>query len=415
MADNAEISALHQALVDHLKQAGHIQTLQVEAAFRAIPRHLFLPDAPLEEVYRDQSIPTKRLNDQVVSSSSQPAIMAIMLEQLELQPGHRVLEIGAGTGYNAALMAHLVGDTGQVVTIDLDEDIVEHACEHLKLADFDQVQVICRDGGLGYPAAAPYDRIVLTVGAWDIISVWLEQLKPGGRLLLPLSIRGPQLSIAFEQVADHLSSISIKPCGFMPLRGAFAGPQQSVPLGLEPGLTITVENTDLVEAEAIYSSLIGSGQNLASPIQVTLPEIFGGLNLWLALREQGFCSLHAQGKPAEAEIIPDLFRFSSANKISSTMGLVEQEKLCLLMRSPDQTSSEEQGDKAQPFQLFVRTFGPDHRLASHLIEQITAWDAAGRPSVERLCIRAYPHGNNYIPSTNDFVIQKQFTQLVLHW
>src|SRR5512146_3300442 len=105
---------------------------RVEAAFRAVPRHLFLPDLTPEEAYRDEAIPTKRLQTgQIVSSSSQPSIMAIMLEQLALEPGQRVLEIGAGTGYNAALIAHLVGETGHVVSLDIDQDIVDAAWLHL--------------------------------------------------------------------------------------------------------------------------------------------------------------------------------------------------------------------------------------------------------------------------------------------
>lgn len=110
-----------QALVDKLIRDGNLTDPRVEAAFRAVPRHLFLPDLTLEEAYRDDAIPTKRLPDgEVVSSSSQPAIMAIMLEQLALEPGQRVLEIGAGTGYNAALIAFILGETGQVIAIDID-------------------------------------------------------------------------------------------------------------------------------------------------------------------------------------------------------------------------------------------------------------------------------------------------------
>ncbi len=99
-----------------------------------------------------------------------------MLEMLDLQPGQHVLEIGAGTGYAAALMAHLVGETGQVVTIDLDEDIVNDARGHLKAAGIEHVQVICGDGALGWEEAAPYDRVVLTVGASDIAPAWREQI-----------------------------------------------------------------------------------------------------------------------------------------------------------------------------------------------------------------------------------------------
>ncbi len=221
------ITTLHQALVDKLKKAGLIRTPLVEAAFRAVPRHLFLPNEPLEIVYQDEVIVTKRLNNEPVSSSSQPAVMAIMLEQLELQPGDRVLEIGAGTGYNAALMAHIVGDTGQVIAIDIDEDITEDARQHLAKAGFDKVQVICADGGFGYPNAAPYDRIILTVAAWDIAPAWQEQLKLTGRLLLPLTLKeNVQITVAFELADNYLVSVSTNNCGFMKLRGSFAEPQE---------------------------------------------------------------------------------------------------------------------------------------------------------------------------------------------
>src|SRR5690242_18669642 len=86
---------LHRALVELLKRNGHLASPRVEAAFRAIPRHLFLPDIELEKVYQDEAIPTKLQDEIPISSSSQPTIMAIMLEQLDLKPGQRVLEIGA--------------------------------------------------------------------------------------------------------------------------------------------------------------------------------------------------------------------------------------------------------------------------------------------------------------------------------
>ena len=152
--DDAHREKLHQAFVDQLKSKGVLTVQGIEAAFRAVPRHLFLPDVEPEKVYCDDAIVTKYADGMVISSSSQPSLMAIMLEQLQLEPGHRVLEIGAGTGYNAALMAHVVGTSGQVVTIDIDEDIVENARAHLAAAGFDVVQVICADGGLGYPACA---------------------------------------------------------------------------------------------------------------------------------------------------------------------------------------------------------------------------------------------------------------------
>jgi len=302
---------LHQALVDGLKASGGIHTPLVEAAFRAVPRHLFLPGTPLDLVYSDEAIPTKRLDGATVSSSSQPAIMAFMLEQLQLEPGHRVLEIGAGTGYNAALMAHIVGETGHVVTADIDEELVASARRHLSAAGLSRVEVVRGDGALGCPDEAPYDRIILTVGAADILPAWREQLKPAGRLVLPLSIRGPQVSVAFERADDHLASVSVGDCGFMMLRGAFAEPGISIPLGPEPGLNLSHGELHRVDAEAIYQWLTGPSRDWPITIRVTTGEAFGRLRLWLALHETGLCDLTAEGELADRGIVPYLFGWNS--------------------------------------------------------------------------------------------------------
>jgi protein-L-isoaspartate(D-aspartate) O-methyltransferase len=113
--------------------------------------------------------------------------MALMLELLDLQPGMRVLEIGTGTGYNAALMAELVGDPGLVSTIDIQEDVVEQTRRRLALAGYRQIRVIARDGFVGCLDFAPYDRIVATVGCSALSPRWLDQLAPEGVVLIPLA------------------------------------------------------------------------------------------------------------------------------------------------------------------------------------------------------------------------------------
>ncbi|HET9224839.1 MAG TPA: methyltransferase domain-containing protein, partial [Roseiflexaceae bacterium] len=328
-----DLTTLRQALVDHLKRAGFIASAPVEAAFRAISRHLFLPGVAPEQAYRDEAIPTKFLDDQAVSSSSQPAIMAIMLEQLGLEPGQRVLEIGAGTGYNAALMAQIVGPVGQVVTIDIDEDIVEAARAHLASAGLERVQVVCGDGGYGWDAGAAYDRIVLTVGAWDIAPAWLEQLKPGGRILLPLSLAGPQVSVAFELADGYLASRSIKDCGFMRLRGAFAETEgTNLKLGPEPGLYASFANERADDAEAIYGLLTGPARDRPTGVVTKADEVWGGLSLWLAIREPALCNLSVEGELASSGIVPYLFGWKGQRIWCSTSGLLDESGLAVLMQ-----------------------------------------------------------------------------------
>jgi protein-L-isoaspartate(D-aspartate) O-methyltransferase len=132
-----------------------------------VPRHLFLPGVDLKTAYAPKPVVTKRAdNGTAVSSASSPNLVAEMLEQLDVQPGHRVLEIGAATGINAALLAELVGPTGRVVIIELDDDLAGGARAGLAAAGYPQVEVICGDGALGDPARAPYNRIIVTAGAW---------------------------------------------------------------------------------------------------------------------------------------------------------------------------------------------------------------------------------------------------------
>jgi protein-L-isoaspartate(D-aspartate) O-methyltransferase len=405
-----EPAQLQAALVEKLKAEGSVRSPQVEAAFRAVPRHLFLPGVPLDQVYSDEAIPTKHRDGLPISSSSQPAIMAIMLEQLALEPGLRVLEIGAGTGYNAALMAYLVGSPGQVTTLDIDEDLAAGACERLAAAGFERVQVIGADGGYGYESGAPYDRIILTVGSEDIVPAWRDQLKPQGRLLLPLSLRVVQESVAFQPAGEHLESVSVHDCGFMMLRGAFGEPATVVRLGPEPGLLLCTAEQAPADAGMLYEWLTGPSRDWPLP-EANLSLVQSGLQLWLALREPGFCFLNAWGEMAARPFVPSIFPVHPGQRWRFACGLFGKAGLAVLA-VPSNGASPADHD---PPPLVVRSYGPDASLADRLVEQVRAWDAAGRPSSERLRIRAYPRESACTPDANSLVLEKRHTRLVLDW
>jgi protein-L-isoaspartate(D-aspartate) O-methyltransferase len=232
----ADLARLVDQYALALKAAGAIRSAAVEAAFRRVPRHQLIerfyqgrvediveidPSDPahLALIYSNKAFTTRWWP--APSSSTLPTLMALMLELLKLRPGMRVLEIGAGTGYNAALLAELVGDQRLVTTLDLQEDVVTQTRRNLAAAGYGQIHVLARDGFAGYSDFAPYDRIVATVGCSDLSPHWLDQLAPDGFLLIPLA-HGDVFSCPLTRVWQQKGRIYGRVVGyasFMAVRG----------------------------------------------------------------------------------------------------------------------------------------------------------------------------------------------------
>ena len=218
-------------MVDRLAEQVHPRE-ETLSAFRKVPRHLFLPDVELDRVYNGSAVPT-RFNEKgdPISSSSEVAIMALMLDALRLERGQRVLEIGTGTGYNAAILAELV-DVDNLVTVELDSEIADEARAHLRVAGYEALRVETVDGWMGWSDGAPYARIELTAATADISPHWVDQLEEGGVLVAPLLLRpNAQALVALRKRGETLESISVFPGGFMVLRGLGATSFQSQDVG----------------------------------------------------------------------------------------------------------------------------------------------------------------------------------------
>jgi protein-L-isoaspartate(D-aspartate) O-methyltransferase len=427
--NSADIQKYQQALVEQLKRANILKTPLVEDAFLKVPRHLFLPDEPLDKVYSDIAIVRKRgAEGQWTSSSSQPAIMAIMLEQLDLQPGQRVLEIGTGTGFNAALIASIVGPSGKVLTIDIQPDLVEHARKCLDIAGYDWVQTVVGDGGYGYPDGAPYDRIILTVASDVITSAWREQLASNGILVLPFGIVGPQISVAFEKRGEELISVAINPCGFMPLQGAFAIAQPvRSQLGQDPRLFLISEpGKELpVGAETIFTWLSQESQDLATGVTVTRYELEWGLFSWVGLQDshgnhqtQLKATLVAKEDLADQNIIPSLAGNAGEWKAMYSAVLIERDGMAALMRPPGQIApliDMFNPEDNVPFELYVRNFGPGTNAAERMLQYVRIWDQAGKPTSLRWKIRAIPAETEYHPADGEFLVNKPWTNLIINY
>jgi len=208
------MDAVEQALkkyVEALEEKQGFSSGPVKRAFETVRRHRFLDswyhldvanarvvyhpisydrERPtvdqLSEIYSDKAIITETDGSLPTSSTSQPTLVADMLELLDLRPGMNVLEIGTGTGYNAALLAEIVGPEGSVCTVEVQEDVAKAAEDHLRDEGYANVCVVCRDGFHGVPEAGPFDRIMATVGCSDLSPHWCEQLVDAGSILLPL-------------------------------------------------------------------------------------------------------------------------------------------------------------------------------------------------------------------------------------
>jgi len=405
---------LLEKLVHNLKHCGYVQTPQLEEAFRAVPRHAFLPNSALEDIYSFHAVITRTRDGIPISSSSQPPQMATLLEQIDLKPGQKVLEIGAGTGYNAGLMAHIVGENGQVITIDIDDDIVSDAQENLKSAGISNVVVVCGDGGFGYSDNAPYDRIILSVGAWDLAPAWIEQLKPGGKLLVPLWIRGEQRSITFQLVHGILYSASIERIGFIRLRGAFQGPESFLLLDPDTNFTLTADNISETNTDEQSALFMKKGKDEPIKIRATSDEIFNDLSLWIAVSDPDFFILTAEGEPEDIGSIPYLFGYPG--KMHSAIGSRTKEGMCILIHPLSISQDYSQVPKdSDPFDLYVRSYGNVEELFNRFVGYIQAWEDSGRPSVKNLTIKALPAGTDYSPFTNEVVIEKKRYRFVFTW
>jgi protein-L-isoaspartate(D-aspartate) O-methyltransferase len=213
-------------LVDKLQAASAIRSDAVREAFLSVPREVFIPrvaqERGVEAVYEDEAYPTKTDGRGLaISASSQPFIMAAMLEALRLRPGQRVLEIGAGTGYNAALLSAIVGRRGRVTSVELDPQLAAAAGAAVGSVGH-HANVVVGDGRDGWPPDAPYDGIVATASSLEVPPAFLQQLREGGLLVLPLRLTDAlpfrQVVVTFERVGPRLRSMDVITGGFMRMR-----------------------------------------------------------------------------------------------------------------------------------------------------------------------------------------------------
>jgi protein-L-isoaspartate(D-aspartate) O-methyltransferase len=390
---------LRAHLVETITARGTFRTPAVEAAFRAVPRHVFLPGVSLEEAYSPHPVITKRAEDgSALSSASQPNLVAAMLEQLDVRPGMRVLEIGAATGINAALLAELVAPLGQVTTIEIDDDLADGARSALAAAGYPHVRVICGDGAAGDLAGAPYDRITVTAGAGDLAPAWWTQLAVGGRIVVPLVLHASGLtrSIAFDRThSDQMGSVSALVCGFVPMRGALERAQHTI--ALADDLTLRLDARIPAEEDALRHAFAEPDEAHWTGITIVRGQPTEHLDLWLASTGAAFARLATGPTARQSGVANPTPRWAGA-------ALYDGGSIAYLtLRVLDENTEE----------LGLVAHGSDrHKLTAQLLEHLHQWD---RDRPDQPTITAYPAGTPDEQLRPGYRIDHADSRLIVQW
>lgn len=218
MQDALERLPEREALLAELEAGGYLTDPRLEEAMLAVPRHLFVPEALRDAAYEDRPLPIGF--GQTVSA---PHMVAMMTTALQAETGQRILEIGTGVGYHAAVVKAIVGDTGSVDSVEFLPELVQLARRNLRAAK-SKVNVHEGDGADGWPKGAPYDAVYVTCAIPDIPDALVEQLREGGHFIAPLGVTQCQLMAGRKRNGElHLDDLG--PCLFVNAQGA---------LGVEP-------------------------------------------------------------------------------------------------------------------------------------------------------------------------------------
>jgi protein-L-isoaspartate(D-aspartate) O-methyltransferase len=205
-------------MVEYQLRGRGIRDPRVLVAMEKVPRHRFLSDPDDPGAYADYPLPIGS-----AQTISQPYMVALMTECLRLTGDERVLEIGTGSGYQAAVLAEL---SREVYTVERFSALAERARSALQKLGYTNVEVVVRDGTEGYPEKAPYHRIMVTAAAPHVAQPWLDQLEDGGRLVLPLGDRWGQTLTVVTKRAGKTTEEAICGCVFVPLVGKHGWPQE---------------------------------------------------------------------------------------------------------------------------------------------------------------------------------------------
>jgi protein-L-isoaspartate(D-aspartate) O-methyltransferase len=344
----------------------------VVRAFGEVPRHLFVSryrnygmadwfeisdenleqhlstlyaDNPLVLFGSDADFESKK-GTRNVSTISQPSFVLRMIDILNVQPGDNVFELGAASGWNAALMSRLVGSKGKVVTVEIIPELACSADERLRRLGYENVIVVKGDAGDGCADYAPFDRVMFTAGAFDLPKALHSQVKEGGQLLFVLKNKGGADNlIRLKKAGDHFESTYSMPCGFVPMTGKYHLPEME-----EEKLDEIFKRTGISEKPTMNRNF---WWGVGSPKQYLWGT--SALRSFLSLWNDNFCAIDTGKRDEDA------------------FGWLEGKSFAL----------------AKPGSL--ASFG-GNSAAENLLEKIKYWIDIGMPTLSNLNLKVYPSG-----------------------
>ena len=205
-----------QDLAEYWIRNGIIKDNRVIKAFMHVKRELFVSEEYKLHAYGDYPVPIP--GGQTIS---QPTTVMMMTEALDVKIGNKILEVGAGSGYQAAILSKLVGNNGKVITTEIVEELIDYANSNINRAGIKNVKIIHYDGSQGYSKEAPYDRIIVTAACPSMPEPLVKQLKENGIIVAPIGSRYSQEVIKGRKIKDELVTETLGDFVFVPLRGKY--------------------------------------------------------------------------------------------------------------------------------------------------------------------------------------------------
>jgi len=363
-----------------------------ERAYLATPRHLFVRryrewgttqwrqvtaenlEQHLAMLYADRPLLLFGEDDgNILSTISQPSFVLRMLDMLQLQPGQTVFELGAGSGWNAALMGHLVGPEGRVFSIEMIPELARTAAETVQTLGITNVSIVAADGGDGYPAGAPYDRVIFTAGAYDLPRAFNDQLKDDGLLMAVIKLEGGGDNLfVLRKTKNHFESVASMPCAFVQLRGKYQIED------LEPAAPNTLpEWPELQNQEVSKTRFWWGGKGQESFAWRTM-----GIRFFLGISEPRFRAFKTE-KTAERPLEEHYF------------GLWDQERQSLVLAKDD----------------WIIAYG-NASAREQLLEKVRQWVDLGMPAAASFKLHVHPNDCQVAPRENQWTVKRSESQFL---